>query len=107
MWTSTVTTWPSTPSNVALMTDASTATSRGERAAEPLEQVGGPNRGNLDGQLIQAWGCDAYVPLLDRSLAGFCPSALRSTAGAAAALLEWATRRGYAFLPWGAGTLGA
>jgi hypothetical protein len=29
-WTSTVTTWPSTPSSVALATDASTVTSRGE-----------------------------------------------------------------------------
>jgi len=29
------------------------------RAGEPLEQVGGPNRGNLDGQLIQAGGYDS------------------------------------------------
>jgi hypothetical protein len=56
MWTSTVTTWPSTPSNVALVTDASTATSRGERAGELPEWVGGPNRGNLDGDRILAGG---------------------------------------------------
>ena len=99
MWTSTVTTWPSTPSNVALMTDASTgnlpfvsprqvvtatATVSGERNAGVRHLRTAPRP-------IALW---------------VLPFGVSSPVGVAAALLDWATRRGYAFLPWGAGTLG-
>src|SRR5581483_7944710 len=49
MWTSTVTTWPSTPISVALVTEPSTATSRLPAAGAPRQRKRGRRRGRRGG----------------------------------------------------------